>query len=223
MPDPKSRAAAAAGTDLYPYPDEFPQAALSVVLDRFRGQDVPAPRLAHAAANVAYYALGRALPDTSLVGAAAEPSPEQRSLAQAVIDHGQARAGAGPRPQAPGAPAGAFPWKTLLQIALQVLGGLAAVLLLAVLAGGARADADSDARAALALAAALRTERAPAAKACPCSPACTCGCRDGGPCACARSVLSAGPAVFQLPPATAFRSVPSGGPGMAPRVVGGRA
>ena len=101
--------------DLYPYPDEFPQAALSAVLDALRGGEVPRARLVHAAGNLAYYAAGRIVPDGALVGTAgADLSEEQEQLCAEVVRRAE--------PHAAATAAGAVPWGRLARIALEILG-----------------------------------------------------------------------------------------------------
>ena len=46
---------------LLPYPVVFPQEALLMMLDKFRGREVSTPDLVNAAWNVAGYALGQSL------------------------------------------------------------------------------------------------------------------------------------------------------------------
>lgn len=74
---------------LLPYPAAFPQEALLMMLDKFRGKEVSAPELVHAAWNVVGYGLSQSLGGGAMV---ANDVPEGVSdadlIATALRQHG---------------------------------------------------------------------------------------------------------------------------------------
>lgn len=97
---------------LVPYPNDFPTAALSMVLDKLRGQPVPTADLVHGAWNVAGYALGQALPTEAVVGA---PFGSDIELLEYAIAEGAPTEGDN------GITKGAIPWVLILRLVLNLI------------------------------------------------------------------------------------------------------
>lgn len=100
------------------YPDELPRDALAVLIGHLRGQHSDLATTVHAAYDVTGYALGQTLGpgDLHVYRAASAPPGDDEGRAEVLedaMDQGGAAQGQ--------AAAGAFPWKSVVLIALDLL------------------------------------------------------------------------------------------------------
>lgn len=97
---------------LVPYPTDFPTGALTMILDKLRGQPVPVADLVHGAWNVAGYALNQALPSEGVVGA---PFASDIEMIEYAIAEGAPTEGEN------GIAKGVIPWVLILKLVLKII------------------------------------------------------------------------------------------------------
>ena len=101
---------------LLPYPAAFPQEALLMMLDKFRGKEVSTPDLVNAAWNVAGYGLAQSIGGGAMVaGEVPEGTTDADLIAAVLRQHGA---------QVEGGESVSFtfvPWIMLAQIAVKLI------------------------------------------------------------------------------------------------------
>lgn len=98
---------------MVPYPTEFPTGALTLVLDKLKGQPVLIADLVHAAWNVAGYALAQTLPVENVIGDKTFASDIE--LIEYAIAEGV------PPSAEDGVVRGVIPWVLILQLVLKLI------------------------------------------------------------------------------------------------------
>lgn len=98
---------------MVPYPTDFPTGALTMILDKLRGQPVLAADLVHGAWNVAGYALGQALPVQQPIGT--REFKDDIELVEYALAEGV------PPPAEDGVVRGVIPWLLILKLVLKII------------------------------------------------------------------------------------------------------
>lgn len=106
---------------MVPYPADFPVGALTMLLDKVRGRDIPLADLAHGAWNVQGYAQKQIFPGGPMI-AAVPAGWEDSSNDEAVLEYA-IRNGVEP-PAEDGVVRGVIPWILVAKVALKILSGL---------------------------------------------------------------------------------------------------
>lgn len=98
---------------MVPYPSEFPTGALTMILDKLRGQPVLVADLVHGAWNVAGYALAQSLPVQQPIGT--QEFKDDIELIEYAIAEGV------PPVAEDGVVRGVIPWLLILKLVLKII------------------------------------------------------------------------------------------------------